>query len=544
MNNQESELKFIRYSRKSDEAKERQEYSIPEQNEECEKCAAREKLNVILELEEEKSAFKPHKRPIFDEMLQLIREGQINAILTWKENRLCRNPEEGGIILQLLQDGVIKEIRCVASNTIYTPESDHLVLQIHFGMANQFSRNLSKDVRRGLEHKAERGEYPRPAPIGFESFGEVRKRNIRPHSFEAPIIRELCELAATGKFSLGYLVNYAYEKGLKTNRGKTISQSHLYNILTCPTYYGYFYHNGELYKGNYEPITTKSLFDAVQAALKNRSKPRVNSWNGNWNGVANCYKCGCAITTTNKTKYYKRTDRTVTYSYHHCTHRRGNCNQPPVTTDDFEKELLDNVSKINIDEEVWSLGIKLLKEKHKHETVQNSSQRKQFEKEYDSLQQKLNRLINMRADGELTKEEFLSQKELLLKGQARIESLLNDTKTSEHNWLELTEQFLNNAFHAREIMESGLAEEKRKLIFDVGENLFLRDKKIDFSFKQPYDILLQPQYRTNVLPSSEIIIEALDKIIKAFESPIEIEVVKTRWEEIKKLRQYSALATI
>jgi len=41
--------------------------------------------------------------------------------------------------------------------------------------------------------------------------------------------------------------------------------------------------------------------------------------------------------------------------------------------------------------------------------------------------------------------------------------------------------------------------------------------------------------RNRELPSSEIIIDALNKIIKVFESPIEIEVVKTRWEEIKKL---------
>jgi hypothetical protein len=41
---------------------------------------------------------------------------------------------------------------------------------------------------------------------------------------------------------------------------------------------------------------------------------------------------------------------------------------------------------------------------------------------------------------------------------------------------------------------------------------------------------------TTQLPSSTSIIEALNKIIKAFESPIEIEVTKTRWEEIKKLQ--------
>ena len=41
------------------------------------------------------------------------------------------------------------------------------------------------------------------------------------------------------------------------------------------------------------------------------------------------------------------------------------------------------------------------------------------------------------------------------------------------------------------------------------------------------------------LPNSTNIIVALNRIIKAFESPIEIEVTKTRWEEIKKLRIYA-----
>jgi SpoVK/Ycf46/Vps4 family AAA+-type ATPase len=39
-----------------------------------------------------------------------------------------------------------------------------------------------------------------------------------------------------------------------------------------------------------------------------------------------------------------------------------------------------------------------------------------------------------------------------------------------------------------------------------------------------------------MLPNSTDIIVALNRIIKAFESPIEVEVTKTRWEEIKKLR--------
>ena len=262
-------LKYIRYSRKSSESKEKQVVSIADQNSECDKLRMRDSLQVLFKLEESHSAFKPGNRPEFDRMVALIESGQAQAILTWKPDRLCRNPKEGGHLLQLLQDGVLKEIRC-ATGEIYTQESDHLILQIHFGMANQYSRNLSQNVRRGLNHKCERGEYPRPAPVGYEGHGERGQRNIKLHPTEAPILKEIFEMAATAKYSLAYLIEAAYKKGLKTKRGKRISKSHLYIRLTSPTYYGYFYQNGELYKGNFEPLVSKTLWDMGQKALMDR----------------------------------------------------------------------------------------------------------------------------------------------------------------------------------------------------------------------------------------------------------------------------------
>ncbi|OQA83426.1 MAG: hypothetical protein BWY29_00283 [Microgenomates group bacterium ADurb.Bin238] len=470
-------LLYARYSRKSSEAKERQALSITDQNLECEKVEISENLQIAYKFEESKSAFKPNNRLEFDKMISLIESGYINAIITWKEDRLCRNPKEGGIILQLLQDKILKEIRC-ATGAVYTPESDHLILQIHFGMANQYSRNLSQNVKRGLNHKCERGEYPRPAPLGYEGQGERGQRNIKPHPFEAPILREIFELAATGSYSLGYLIRHAANKGLKTKNGKPLGKSHLYNVLTSPTYYGYFYQDSVLYKGNYEPIVEKTLWDMVQVALKNRSKPKVNTWDSDWNGLAYCGVCGCAVTVTNKIKHYKRTNRSVTYSYAHCTHRRGDCIQPPIPVKELERMILDTVSKISIDKETWELGIQLLKEKHKHETNTNLNQLKNFEAEYHTLQEKLNKLVNMRADGELTKEEFMNQKNAVVEDIASVESRINDTKLSARSWLELTEEYLDNAFNAKNIMQEGSAEEKRKLILSVGENLILKDKEL------------------------------------------------------------------
>lgn len=496
-------LKYIRYSRKSSESKERQIASIEDQNVECDKNIFTNKLSVLYRLEESKTAFKPNTRDKFQRMINLINAGEANAIITWKENRLARNPEEGGKLLQMLQDGVIQEIRCVSSNTVYTPDSDHLILQIHFGMANQFSRNLSKDVRRGLEHKVQRKEFPRAAILGFEGFGEKGQRNIRPASFEGSIIKKAFELASTGTNSLGTITDFIYDSGLRTKNGKRISGSHAEKFLRNPTYYGYFRYKGELCEGNYTPLISKGLFDTVQSALSIRSKPSNSKWRHPYNELAHCASCGCCVTTTVKTKYFKRTSNNATYIYHHCTHRRGNCTQPAISFKELESQLASHIEQITLDEEVWALGIKLLKSKHAEHTNDHMDKLTSLQKKYNFLQEKLNRLITMRADEELTKEEFIVQKELLLEEQANIKAIMNDNQDSSHNWLELAENFLNTAFYAREIMTTGTVEEKKNLVLSIGENLLLKDKKIIFTFRKPYDILLKSEYRTNVLPRED-----------------------------------------
>ncbi len=107
----------------------------------------------------------------------------------------------------------------------------------------------------------------------------------------------------------------------------------------------------------------------------------------------------------------------------------------------------------------------------------------------------------MRANQELTKEEFLEQKAELLDEKEDINQKLKDSDSSADTWLELCTKYLNNAFEAKEIMESKDDTAKRNLILDVGQNLILEDGKLQFSFKEPYDVLLLPEYRQDMLPN-------------------------------------------
>jgi DNA invertase Pin-like site-specific DNA recombinase len=113
-------------------------------------------------------------------MLRRIEQGEANGILAWKLDRLARNFDDGGKIIGLLQRGVIQEIRTFEKT--YLPNDNVLMIAVEFGMANQYVRDLSVNIRRGIREKIRRGIFSGKAPLGYvpeECFAEEVKRNAQ-----------------------------------------------------------------------------------------------------------------------------------------------------------------------------------------------------------------------------------------------------------------------------------------------------------------------------------------------------------------------------
>lgn len=77
----------------------------------------------------------------------MIENGLADAILTWKPDRLARNALDGGRVIQAMDDGKLKEIR--TPYECFRQEDNRMLLYIHFGMSNDFSRQISANVKRG-----------------------------------------------------------------------------------------------------------------------------------------------------------------------------------------------------------------------------------------------------------------------------------------------------------------------------------------------------------------------------------------------------------
>jgi site-specific DNA recombinase len=493
----ESKIKYFIYCRKSSEARDRQAISIESQHRELQEYATSHNLKIIEVFEESQSAYKLG-RPIFKKMMDLCKEGIANGILTWKTDRLARNAEDGGRVIQNLDDKVLLEIRTPFE--VYKHEDNRMMLYVLFGMNNDFSRQISANVKRGNRQKYARGEFLGGfAPVGYIRAKVGLSRNIAPDPAKAPLVKKAFEEYATGKYSVLQLWKIITDWGLTSVTGRKFVRSEVYRLLSSPVYYGVFKHGGEFHQGSYEPLISKELFDQVQAILHNRSKPRKQDWVHIYKGLLKCPECGCAITAETKVKNYKRTNRTASYTYYRCTKRRGKCSQPAVTEQELEKMLREYIGKISIDREVWELGIKLLKAKNAKEIELNIGRKEQLELESSRIERASSQLLTMRLNEEITADEYAANKKTLMDRKIGVKEKLEDREQNANNWLELAEGFFETAFNAREIMESDKnMAAKRELVRTVGWNLFLRDKKLEFSFKKPYDILLKPQIRRDV----------------------------------------------
>lgn len=139
-------MRYILYCRKSTDTEDKQVKSLESQEKEMMDYAAQNGLEVSRILQESQSA-KSEGRPVFATLLAAMQTGEADAVLCWKVDRLARNMADAGRLIDLLQRGVIKQIRTY--DAVHLPTDNVLMLAVQLGMANQYSRDLSENVKRG-----------------------------------------------------------------------------------------------------------------------------------------------------------------------------------------------------------------------------------------------------------------------------------------------------------------------------------------------------------------------------------------------------------
>lgn len=386
--------------------------------------AEREGLEIVAMKRESHSAKETGQRPVFNEIVEEIRNGKYNAILTWAPDRISRNAGDLGKIVDLMDSGKLLQIRTFGQTFSNNP-NEKFLLMILGSQAKLENDNRGINVKRGLRSRVESGLWPGLAPLGYLNQKRMDKKcRIIQDPERAPVIKQMFEKVAYEGWSGRKVYNWLrFDLNFYTRGNKPLTMSGVYRIFNMPIYYGPFEYprnSGQWYQGSHEPIITKELFDKANERLKRDKIVRENREYA-FTKLFTCGCCGSGITAQEKYKELKD-GTTAKYIYYSCSKSKDrNCKNKYIR----EVELIDELFKIIDIVDINELGM-----------------RTKLEEEIKRFN-RLQRLAN--------------------RGKPKMKIDENEIATREY---------------AKYVLSEGSINEKRELLGHLRSRLVLKDKKI------------------------------------------------------------------
>jgi len=484
----DTSLPFIIYARKSSESEDRQVLSIDSQVKELKDFAESKGIVVADVLTEARSA-KSTGRPVFDLMIKQIVAGKIGGVISWKLDRLSRNPLDGARLIQALEASRLKQI-VTPGQTYQNTTNDKFSLSIELCLAKRYVDDLSDNVKRGNRAKLEQGWLPGPAPLGYLNDRTSRTIVKDPDRFH--LVRMVWDMMLKGQMNVPRTIDlmnrqYGFRTRRTTNQGGVpLSRTVVYGMLGNPFYYGLVVHNGETWPGAHPPMVTKTEFNAVQEILhrQNRAKPKERHFP--FTGLIRCGECGALVTAEHKTNRYGSR-----YIYYHCTKRLlgKQCQQKCIREEELERQMRQIIGDLSIHDEFRDYALTRLQILHKRE----SGSRRQLSANVDTaiaaVQKRLDNLLDLRLRDLLDDVEYNNQKRILLDEMTGLKENRANLERRQFHWFELSENAFLFANMAKLWFDQGDQQRKREIIACIGSNFTLKDKILRIEAKKPFLVI-------------------------------------------------------
>ena len=190
-------------------------------------------------IDEGLSAATTKKRENFHRMVDDGKTGVFDFIITKEISRFARNTLDSiQFTRELLNAGVGVFFQNDNINTL--DEDSELRLTIMSGIAQDELRKLSSRVKFGHAQAIKKN-----VEVGNRRiFGYVKDGGrLVIDQDEAPMVRELFELYATGQYSMKQIETLFWEKGYRNHNGKKIAHTTMSGMISNPKYKGYYVGN-------------------------------------------------------------------------------------------------------------------------------------------------------------------------------------------------------------------------------------------------------------------------------------------------------------
>ncbi len=394
-------------------------------------------------------------RPDFQRMIKDSAKGDFQLLIVHKLDRFARNRNDSIAYRMKLQRNHITLLSVLEPFDEDRPETI-LLQSVIEGMNEFYSRNLAREVRKGLKENAlsckHTGGIP---PLGYDL--DPTTRQLVVNEFEAEAVKLIFDLILSGH---GYseIIMVLRRKGYKTKAGREFGKNSIYEILHNPKYKGVYVYNRAspadpytkkrnshlenlpedmiVIPGGVPAIVSEEDFDKVQEILKRRKRyyrgVKKHQEQYLLTGKIVCGKCGCTYT-GNRKKSTGNKPPNITYRCNKQARKTGIiCNNREVNRDYIESFVMEQIEQSIFNDRMAAIIIAQFEEYLRKKNEEMSQTLHRLEKETHAIDAKLENLSDILADGVDRKQRaiILSKMEKLEDEKAALQSFIAQEKTT------------------------------------------------------------------------------------------------------------------
>jgi DNA invertase Pin-like site-specific DNA recombinase len=255
-------------------------------------------LAAIIDQDDDRSAsrFARRGRPGWDELLALLRAGEVNVVILWESSRGDRKLSEWAAFLDECRTQNVR-IHVVSHERTYDlrKSRDWKTLADDGVNSAYESEYLSGRVKRGMKSAARRGELHAVAPYGLRTvYGRhtAERQGWEIVEERAEIVREI--IRRIGKHEpIKAIRRDLNDRGIPSARGGNWADQTIRYLAMNPTYAGLIrLEDGELIPGKFPAIVKRSEWNDAMAVLGPRKTGiRPASQRHLLTYLGNCFEC-------------------------------------------------------------------------------------------------------------------------------------------------------------------------------------------------------------------------------------------------------------
>lgn len=185
-------MKAALYARVSTDEQAQRENSIPAQLRALREYCKREHIEIYKEYTDEGISGQKLERPAFQDMLSAAYDGKFNLILVHKFDRFARKIEISRNIKTSLHKANVNIVSI--TEPIEDSPMGFFMEGLHELMAEYYVKNLSAEVKKGMNERALKGKHMGQMPYGYY----CQNGNVYVNDEQAEVIKKIYNLYLSG----------------------------------------------------------------------------------------------------------------------------------------------------------------------------------------------------------------------------------------------------------------------------------------------------------------------------------------------------------